>query len=240
MAFHCWLVKFHELQRVYQPELGCISSSLANDITDVSLSLPSSLSPDVRSKCLPKLATMEKELRLGQCYDALSSLRLHLHSRSRLLKDKYVNVWHQGPNTKSRELLGRLSARIATAASQYNTAYTALNVLDTDPKAHWRTELLILHEKDIRGISDPSLPDHQDPERASAILARSLLSGGVFPEGNHMPSWIWRGAHTSTDAVSGYNEGLSFFFGVFSVPHSTASSISTRVVKILCKEQMLA
>lgn len=150
---------------------------------------------------------MERDLRLGQCHDALSSLRLHLHSRSRLLKDKYINVRHQGPNTKSQELLNRVSTQISTAADRYTTAYSALGALDTDLKAQWRTELSVLRAEDVRGISEPSLPDHPDPERASAMLARMLLKKGVFPEGSHVPSWIWRGAPTNDDAVDGYNEG---------------------------------
>ena len=150
---------------------------------------------------------MEKDLRLGQCHDALSSLRLNLHSRSRLLKDKYVNVRHQGPNTRSLALINRVNTQISSAAERYNIAHSALNALDPDPAAQWRTALLVLHTKDIRGVSEPSLPDHQDPERANAALKRMLLSGGAFPEGNHTPSWIWRGAPTSADAVSGYNEG---------------------------------
>ena len=193
---------------MYQPELGGVHLSPNDDVVGVSLFLPSSLSHDIRSKCSPKLVTMEKYLRQAQCHDALSSLRLHLHSRSRILKDKYLNVRHQGPNTRSQGLLNRVSTRISTAADRYTTAYSALNALDTDPMAQWRTELLVLHIKDIRGLSEPSLPDHPDPERASAILARMLLSGGGFPEGNNTPSWIWRGAPTSADAVSGYNECL--------------------------------
>ena len=154
---------------------------------------------------------MEKELHIGQCHNALSSLHLNLHSRSQLLKDKYVNVWHQGPNTKSRELLNRVSTQISSATERYTTARSALDTLDTYPTAQWQTELLVLHAKDVRGVSEPLLPDHPDPEWVSAILARMLLSGGVFPEGNHTPSWIWRGAPTSTDAVTGYNEGLLCF-----------------------------
>ena len=121
-----------------------------------------------------------------------------------------MNVCNQGPNTKSRELLNKVSARVSTAADQYTAAFSALNALDTDPGAQWRTELFVLRANVIRGILEPSLPDHPDPEHASAILARSLLSGGAFPKGNHAPSWIWRGAPTSADAVGGYNEGLSF------------------------------
>ena len=121
---------------MYQPELGHVPSP-DDDVVNVSLFLPSSLSQDIRSKCSPKLFTMEKDLRLGQCYDALSSLRLQLHSRSRLLKDKYVNVRHQGPNTKSRELLNRVSTRISATADKYTTAYAALSTLDLDPSAQW-------------------------------------------------------------------------------------------------------
>lgn len=150
---------------------------------------------------------MEMELRVSQCYDALSTLRLHLHSRSRLLKDKYVNVRHQGPNTRSRELLDRVSAQVSAAAERYTTAFSALNILDTNPKAQWRTELQVLNVNDIRGMSEPLLPDHPDPEHAKAVLERMLLNGGVFPDGNQSSSWIWRGGHVSTDAVSGYNEG---------------------------------
>ena len=199
---------------MYQPGLNLTSPSPNDNVVDVSLALPSSLSHDIQSKCPPRLVAMEKDLRLSQCHDALSSLRLHLHSRSRILKDKYVNVRNQGPNTRSQGLLERISAQISAAAERYNTARSALDALDPDPVAQWRIELLVLHTKDIRGVSEPSLPNHPDPERASAILTRILLSGGAFPEGNNTPSWIWRGAPTSTDAVSGYNEGFVPFFVV--------------------------
>jgi len=85
---------------------------------------------------------------------------------------------------------------------------SALSALDTDPAAEWRTELLTLHEKDIHGVSETSPPDHPDPKRARAILGRTLLNGGVLPEGNRAVSWIWRGAPTSDDSVGGYNECL--------------------------------
>lgn len=120
-----------------------------------------------------------------------------------------MNVRHQGPNTKSRELLNRVATQISSAAEKYTAAYAALDVLDPDPAARWRTELLVLRAKDIRGVSEPSPLDHPDPERASALLERTLLGGGALPEGNRTTSWIWRGAPTSTDSVGGYNEGPS-------------------------------
>ena len=201
--------KFRQYQRVYQPELTPTSDLADDNVINVSLLLPSSLSHDVRSKCSPQLVTMEKELRLSQCNDSLSALRLHLHSKSRLLKDKYVNVRHQGPNTKSRALLDRVSTQISTAAGRYTAACSALDALDPDPKAKWREEFCILRETDIRGMSEHEPPQHQNPDRAGAVLQRSLLSGGALPEGSRTTSWIWRGAPTTTGAVGGYNEGLS-------------------------------
>ena len=86
-----------------------------------------------------------------------------------------------------------------------------------NPTAQWQTELFVLHEKDIRAMSEPAPLSHPDPERASAIRARTLLSGGALPDGSHAVSWIWRGAPTSADAISGYNEGLPFPSQLFNV-----------------------
>ena len=201
------LAKFRSLQAIYQPELAAVTAPSDDDVTNVSLRLPSSLPPNARTHCAPKLVSMEKELRLGQCRDALFSLRLYLHSRSRMLKDKYLNVRHQGPNTRSRESLGRISGRISTCVDKYRAAQAALDALDPDPTAAWRHDFLILHEKDIRGMSEPKPPNHPDPERAKAIQSRALLSGGVPPDSSHMLSWIWRGMPTGPDEATGYNEG---------------------------------
>lgn len=184
------------------------SNATEIDVLDASLNLPSALPPDIRAQSPPKLVAMERALRLGQCQDTLTSLRLHLSSRSRLIKDKLINVRHQGPNTKSRTLLARVSDRISVYADKYRAAYSALNVLDPDPGAEWRREFLYLQPKDVRGISEPSLQDHLDPARAETVRARTLLSGGAYPEGNRTISWIWMGF--PTDSKSGtpqYNEG---------------------------------
>lgn len=203
------LKKFRQYQQVYQPELTPTSNLTEGDIVDTPLLLPSSLPHDIWSKCSSRLVAMEKDLRLSQCSDSLSTLRLQLHSKSRLLKDKYVNVRHQGPNTKSRALLDRVSAQISAAAGRYTAARSALDALDPDPKAQWRVEFCILREADIRGMSEPELPQHQNPGHVGAVLQRTLLSGGALPEGSKTTSWIWRGAPTTTGAVGGYNEGSS-------------------------------
>lgn len=85
MALRRQLAKFRDVQAMYQPELATIATPPDDDTVDTPLYLPSSLLPEVRAKCAPRLVQMEKELRLGQCEDTLSSIRLNLHSRSRIL-----------------------------------------------------------------------------------------------------------------------------------------------------------
>ena len=103
-------------------------------------------------------------------------------------------------------------------ADKYHTARSALDVLDPNPDALWRCKLLILQAKDIRGMSEPKLPDHPDPERAREIQARTLLNGGAFPDGAQMLLWIWRGVPTGPEGATGYDEGLSALFCFCSFP----------------------
>ena len=48
-------------------------------------------------------------------------------------------------------------------------------------------------------------------ERAEELQARSLLNGGVVPQGNQTVSWIWRGLlkgnSVDQDGLSEYGEG---------------------------------
>jgi len=210
-AIWCQVAKFRNLQVVYQPELVTVATSPDDDVVDTPLHLPSSLPPEAHVNCASKLILMEKELRLSQCQDALSSLRLHLHSKSRLLKDKYVNVCHQGPNTKSRELLNQVSARVLACADKYRVAHSALDALDPDPMASWCHELLVLQAKDVHGMSEPKQSDHPDPEHANAIGTRTLLGGGVFPQSGQTLSWIWRGVPAGPKGATRYNEGMFAF-----------------------------
>ena len=179
------------------------------DVQSTNLLLPSSLPPETFIKTSAKLVEMEKELRLGQCQDALSQLRGHLHSRARILKDKYVNVRHQAPNTRSRNLLDRLSTKINASAEKYRAAYTALLALDSDPTAKWRSEFQPLHQKDIRSMSDTDtvhpitgLPSDED----NGLPTHGLLPGGIIPEGSRTLSWIWGGTLSDNSSTPGYNE----------------------------------
>ena len=144
---------------------------------------------------------MEKELRIGQCHDSLVQLRTKLNTQVRLLKYKYVNVHHQALNTRSRNLLNRTNAKIQAIATKYRNAFAILKVLDQSEDAEWRSEFLELRNQDVCYMSEMELPNAPTRERAEELCVRSLLGGGVIPEGNRTVSWIWRGSLKPKDSL---------------------------------------
>ena len=155
---------------------------------------------------------MEKDLRIGQCRDALAQLRTKLAAQARILKYKYVHVRHQAPNTRSRNLLNRINVKIDTVVAKYRRAFTALQVLDTCGESEWRLEFQELRKQDVRCLSQAEWPDAPTQERADELHVRTLLNG-VTPEGSRTVSWIWRGSlkgiSGGQDGEDEYNEGLS-------------------------------
>ena len=137
---------------------------------------------------------METELRIGQCRDSLVQLRTKLNAQAHLLKHKYVNVHHQVPNTRSRNLLNRVNIKIEVLTAKYRHAFAMLQTLDRCEGSEWRWEFLELKNQDVRGLSEVELPNAPTRERTEELQARSLLSGNAIPEGNRTISWIWRGS----------------------------------------------
>jgi len=215
-------MKFRQLQVQYQPEVAPFLSRLPptsmdpENIHDTPLYLPSSLPPEALSECSTRLVSMEIELRIGQCRDALAQLRTKLNAQARLVKHKYVNVRHQAPNTRSRNLLNRVNTKIETIATKYRRAFTTLQALDQHEGSEWRSEFFELRKQDVRGLSEAELPSAPTRERAEELQARSLLNGDVVPEGNRTISWIWRGSFKGglgdRSEQDEYGEGwLSYF-----------------------------
>lgn len=197
-TFRRRLAKFRQLQARYQPETLPLLAQLPLDqdpdaVHDVSLLLPSSLPSETLSKCSKKLVSMEKDLRIGQCRDSLVQLRTKLTAQARLLKYKYVHVRHQAQNTRSQNLLNRNNAKAEAVAAKYRHAFKMLQVLDPCDGSKWRSEFLELRKQDVRFLSEAETPNGPTPERADELRARTLLNGGVLPEGNRTVSWIWRG-----------------------------------------------
>lgn len=243
-AFRRRLVKFRQLQAHYQPEVVPLLAQLPptdqdpDTIHETPLLLPSSLPSETLSKCSKRLVSMEKELRIGQCRDSLTQLRTKLTAQARLLRYKYVHVRHQAPNTRSRNLLNRVGAKIETIAARYRHAFAMLQALCLCSGSEQPLEFQELRKQDVRGLSQTELPDASTQEYAEELRARSLLSGGVMPEGNRTVSWIWRGSlKDASEDQDEYNEGQSMrFYYVRCLLIAATNRVSPRVVKGLRTE----
>ena len=221
-SFRRRLVKFCQLQVQYQREVIPLLAQLPETGEDVDavqttpLYLPSSLPLDVLDKSSKRLISMEAELWIGQCHDSLVQLRTKLTAQARLHKYKYVHVRHQAPNTRSRNLVNRVNAKIKTVVAKYRHALAMLKALDPDGKLGWRSEFLELRSQDVRGMSQAELPNAPTRERAEELQERTLLNGGVVPEGHRTVSWIWRGSlkgnSENQSEPDEYGEGLKLVF----------------------------
>ena len=118
-------------------------------VQDTLLFLPSSLPRDVLGECSKQLVSMEAQLRISQCHDSLVWLCTKLAAKAHLIKYKVIHVRHQASNTRSRNLLNRVSMKIEATAVKYRHAFAALNALDPEGKLGWQSELLKLWNKDI-------------------------------------------------------------------------------------------
>ena len=220
-SFRRCLAKFRQLQAQYQPEVIPLLAKLPavdidpDTVQDTPLYLPSSLPPETLSKCSKRLVSMETELRIGQCRDALIQLRTKLNAQARLLKHKYVHVRHQAPNTRSRNLLNSINKKIEVVSSRYCHAFMMLQALDPHGTYGWDSEFLNLRKQDVHGLSQVELPDAPTQERAETLQARTLLNGNAVPEGNRTVSWIWRGSLKGSsedqDGQNEFSEGLLHF-----------------------------
>ena len=212
MAFRRSLAKFRQLQAHYQPEVALLLAQLPSigqdldTIHETSLFLPSSLPPETLRQCSKQLVLMEKELRIGQCRDSLAQLRTKLTAQARLLKYKFVHVRHQAPNTRARNLLNRVNDKIETIATKYRHALAMLQALDKRSTSVWRVEFLELRKQDVRCLSQAELPGAPTQAHAEELHERTLLNGGVTPEGNRTVSWIWRGSLKGGSEDQGQDE----------------------------------
>ncbi|KAG1785020.1 uncharacterized protein HD556DRAFT_1435293 [Suillus plorans] len=216
-----------KLQELYMPSLaalrvsessvsGGIATAVATPET-VKLWLPSQIGKT--APCDTRLQTIEWKLRYAQAHDALRSLRSNLRAQTAILKYKDRNLRGQGANTRARNTLKAVEARLEAAASTYERAHKALVVLaPLLNQIGWHSSLRPLNRADIRSMTD-------------------LLWGES--EGTRKLSWIWNMRGAAPDEMDKDNalEGEYFFFVL------EASSLRARAMRWaeeveLLKEEM--
>ena len=118
------------------------------------------------------LLDIEWKLRIAQAYEALDQLRHHLQIRTHVFKFKDRFVRGQGANTRARDAISTTQTAIDNHRDTYRVARSALSTLgNTLGHTGWESQLPLLKDSDVRGISDGE--DRQS-------------------EGRKQLSWIWK------------------------------------------------
>ncbi|KAG1884765.1 hypothetical protein F4604DRAFT_1878697 [Suillus subluteus] len=148
-----------KMQELYMPSLSALrvsESSVSGSVTAapeaIKLWLPSQISRN--APCNSRLQAIEWKLQYAQGHDALRSLRSNLRAQTAILKYKDRNLRGQGANTRARNTLKAVEARIEAAASTYEYAHKALVVLS--PRVNqtgWHSSLKLSWIWNMRGAA---------------------------------------------------------------------------------------
>ncbi|KAK7017025.1 hypothetical protein VNI00_018752 [Paramarasmius palmivorus] len=133
---------------------AALESTAHIEVEDLSLFLPSSLTPQQLGTC-PRadLATIELRFRDAQCSEALEDLRNQLLIKTRLRTYISAQARHQNELRKSSELLQQNESKIRLHSKRYQAAWGAYRCLHTG-KMPWRK----LKQSHIRCMEDPEDP----------------------------------------------------------------------------------
>ncbi|KAF8875708.1 hypothetical protein BD779DRAFT_1613396 [Infundibulicybe gibba] len=127
---------------------------------------------------------IEWKLRIGQAYESLDGLRSNLQIQSHLFKFKDKFICGQASNTRARNTINLIQARVDALGEEYRVARLALVALaKVLGKIGWQDRLPVLADSDKREISEGEF--------------------GVS-DGKQKLSWIWK----SLDVAEGGNDNL--------------------------------
>lgn len=169
-------------QLLYCPAVATLHAPSPNDNSASSIKphaiplwLPSQINGRVPVDT--SLVNIEWKLRRAQAYESLDSLRHYLQFRAYLYKFKDRFVRGQGANTRARNTINGVQAKIDAAAAEYRVAYGALILLSSQVfDFGWKNELLLLKDEDIRDLSE----------------GKTERLGKRQSEGRRTISWIWK------------------------------------------------
>ncbi|KAF8871980.1 hypothetical protein BD779DRAFT_1453348 [Infundibulicybe gibba] len=125
------------------------------------------------------LAEIEWKLRIGQAYESLDALRNNLRIRSHLFKFKDRFIRGQAANTRARNSIDLIQARVDVSGEEYRAARSALVSLGgLLGKVGWQEKLPILADSDKREISEGEFGISDGKQKLSWIWKSLEVAGG--------------------------------------------------------------
>lgn len=136
---------------------------------DITLWLPSKLN-SAKVDFDRRLADIEWKLRIAEAYEALDELRHNIQVRTHVYKFKDQFTRGQAANTRARNSIETINAKIRSSRDKYRAARMALiSLSDMLGQTDWQSKLPILAESDMRGISEGEDGDSEGRKRLSWI-----------------------------------------------------------------------
>ncbi|KAF7797238.1 hypothetical protein EIP86_008430 [Pleurotus ostreatoroseus] len=184
------------------------------------LYLPSGLSQSVRTKvCEDNLLKVEERLREAECHEYLANLCGALSTRLVISNYKTKNAVGQRENTRSRQALQNINAKINQYKHEYRLSRTALLALRGPGK--WEEDLRELRDEDVRTLNERALTQQEAYEHQQALRFTgasqdvdgvAVNAAVVAGDGSRSLSWIWlRAGSKHLAAVSDLAEGSDVF-----------------------------
>lgn len=156
---------------------------------DVKLWLPSQIPSSARSQCDAEIFPIETKLRLGQCGDALATIRVKLTAKRHLIKFRNKNVTGQSATTRAKGLIDTVSEKVDAHTAKYRAARLALTTLVTPEE--------LLHFKELRkedlDLSEEAEADVVAARRLGRIGGREArtTAEAFRRQTTRKMSWIW-------------------------------------------------
>jgi hypothetical protein len=218
LAFFAKLRPFRALQQVYTPGAtrmlaadaeGRNADAPAPAAEHVRLWLPSELPAHERANgCQGNVAEMEAQLRESQCRDALSNIRLKLHSKQHLIAFRNENLGGQVKQTRSRTLVNHLGMRVDIHARKYTDTHQALIILKGPD---YSPQLKKLEKADLRLEAEAGV-NETAAETSDRNAAKTLRKIGGRPSWEAVKtktptlSWIWTAGGALDDTEQDLHE----------------------------------
>lgn len=201
--------KFREMQGLFMPRLRenlspvqkvLYDSPITAEPEKMRLFMPSELSTAKGrlAACVSGVCEAESKLRTAEANDALFGLRAGLRTRTATNRFKIKNITGQAPNTRARDIQHQIDIRIHMDKLRYRYARKAL--LQLQGPGEWERELQELNDRDVRGLNERALTEHElyEQERFREKGLGLLEPGGIgaegtvaVGEGHRQLSWVW-------------------------------------------------
>ncbi|KAG1867715.1 hypothetical protein F4604DRAFT_1881617 [Suillus subluteus] len=180
-----------KMQELYMPFLAALCAhDSERSVLDNVTTAPEAIKLWLPLQISMTASSIEWKLQYAQAHNALRSLHLNLCAQSAILKYKDCNLHGQGANTRARNTLKAIEARIEAAASTYKHAHKALVVLAPQVnQTKWHSLLWLLDRTNICSMTDILWGESKGTRKLSWIWNMWGAAPNEMDKDNTLEEW---------------------------------------------------